>query len=258
MNSRPSPLLPLATIVAAIAVILAACGSTPDPSTGSPQPATPTPTTVAQAPTPAPTTPAPPATPSAVPTANPQPTTRPTPQPTFSPREAALVDLLRPDVRHDCAPRRVGLPAGASHGVECRPSAGPAARVGVYAFANDHDAAVAYFARLAEHGVKPLTGDCVQNKPGDNAWMPGDLEPEVFDDPDAVIVDGKAYMAQRNGCFLDGGTANVRLTCNGGIYIGILGRSDDLAELVDWAWTYAPGVELSMPDAPGICHYLLG
>jgi hypothetical protein len=262
MNSRPSPLLPLATVVAAIAVALAACSSTPSP-TGAPQPVTASPTTVAQGPTPTPAAAAPSATPlpepTAEPIATPKPTTRPTPQPTFSPREAALVDLLRQDAKERCAPRRSDLPSGVSAGIECRPTNGPAARVGVYVYPTDHDAAAAYFARLAEHGVKPLTGDCVQGTPGDNAWMPGDLEPELEGDTDgAIVIDGKGYMAQRNGCFLDGGTANVRITCDGGIYIGILGRSGDIAELFDWAWTHAPDAEPEMPNGPGICDYLNG
>jgi hypothetical protein len=239
--------------------VLAACGSTPASPTATPPAATPVPTTVAQAPTPAPTKPAPPATPSAQPAATPEPTAKPAPQPTFSPREAALVDLLRADAKERCAPRRANMPDGVSAGIECRPTDGPAARVGVYSYPTDRDAATAYFARLAEHGVKPLTGDCVQGTPGDNAWMPGDLEPELDNDTDnAVFVEGKGYMTERNGCFLDSGTANVRITCDGGIYIGILGRSDDIATLFDWAWTHAPAAEPEMPDGPGICDYLRG
>ena len=49
-----------------------------------------------------------------------------------------------------------------------------------------------------------ISGDCVKGVPGDNAWLPGDLEPELRDDPDAVVIDDNAYMAQRDGCFLDG------------------------------------------------------
>jgi hypothetical protein len=251
MHSRPSASLLLAAIVAVAAILSAACS----PTAGGPRASE----AIASPPASLPASPTagPPATPSAEPTANPEPTTAPTPQPTFTPREQALLDMIRPDAREACTPHRANLPEAAA-GVECRPAKGPAARVGFYAYANDHDAATAYFARLAEHRVKPLSGDCVKGVPGDNAWLPGDLEPELRDDPDAVVIDDNAYMAQRDGCFLDGGTANVRLTCDGGIYVGVLGRSDDLAALFDWTWSYAPGVEPSIPGAPGLCHYLQG
>jgi hypothetical protein len=179
------------------------------------------------------------------------------PAPTFTAAEKALLAQIRPDARKDCAPRRADLPKKATAGVECRPSNGPAARVGFYAFPSDRLAALAYFDRLAEFGVKPLTGDCFHGVPGDLAWTPGDGEPELEDDPDSgIVIDGYAYIVYRDGCFVDDeGMANIRITCGGGVYVGVLGRTADLGALSHWTETNAPGVEVSVPSVPGICYF---
>ncbi len=60
------------------------------------------------------------------------------------------------------------------------------------------------------------------------------------------------WVVGRSGCFLDDdGTANVRLTC-GPTYIGIVGRSGDLAALDEWAWRSEAG-QVPSGDPPGIC-----
>ena len=51
--------------------------------------------------------------------------------------------------------------------------------------------------------------------------------------------------------------ANFRATCWGftGTYVGVLGRTSDLAALEAWAWEYPDDVEQSTPGPPGICPY---
>jgi hypothetical protein len=263
MRNRPPLLLATAAIV--VASLVAACGSSvaPAPSgkpvvsippvaspSGPPPAATPdpaTPTSSPARPTAEPPAPAP---------AKPTNPTQP-PAPKFTAAEKALLAQIRPDARKDCAPRRSNLPKKAIAGVECRPSKGPAARVGFYAFPSDRLAAQTYFDRLAEHGVKPLTGDCHHGAPGDLAWTPGDGERELEGDPDSgIVIDGYAYVVYRDGCFVDDeGTANIRVTCGGGVYVGVLGRTADLRALSQWTETNAPGLEVSVPSAPGICYF---
>jgi hypothetical protein len=129
------------------------------------------------------------------------------------------------------------------------------ARVGVYAFPSNRSAALAYFDRLAGYGVRPMTGDCWIGRTSDGAWTPGDLEPDIANDPDyGIVYGGKPYSVLRAGCYVDeGGHANMRTTCGDGIYIGVLGRTDDIAKLTRWTWEYATGIEEPTPMPPGIC-----
>jgi hypothetical protein len=107
-------------------------------------------------------------------------------------------------------------------------------------------------ARMAEAGVTANAGDCVQDRPGDTPWVPGDDEGDVSD-PGVFVWEGAVLASERTGCFLDeNGTANVRVTC-GQAYVGILGTRSDLSALLDWAWSYPEGYEPGTPDAPGIC-----
>ena len=231
-----------------IAVLLAAC-STP---AGSPIPTDPpaSPSQNAQSPTPSE-----PAAPTPVePTAEP---TDPSPPGDFTEAEQMLLKRIRPDARRDCAPRRTELPDGATGGVECQPAEGIAARVGMYQFATDQEAARAYFARMADEEVAPRSGDCGAGVEGDAAWTPGDEEGLVSGDAwDGVTVDGEDYIVFRYGCFLnDAGLPNYRATCGNGLYVGILGRTGTLGELFRWAWENAPDAPMNTPGAPGICYY---
>jgi hypothetical protein len=150
----------------------------------------------------------------------------------FSPDEELLVEGLREDARVDCSPRRSELPERAYAGIECRPSTGPAARVGVYAFNGGDDALRAYFDRLADYGVDPETGNCWEGIPGDGFWG-GDTG-----------VDNSLNEIYRQGCFLDeDGQANVRFTgLAESVYVGIVGQSwTSIPELLDWAWAGGQG-----------------
>ena len=171
--------------------------------------------------------------------------------PTFSPAEAALIAGLRPDAAIGCAPRRTRLPTRAVSGVECRVNAAVVKRIGLYGFHDARDAAMTYLERLASYGVAPATGDCAARTEGDRAWQPGDgtAGPEagrVFFDKSGPWVVG------RIGCFHDeNGKANARVTC-GSIYVGILGRDDDLADVDRWARSL-PGSAVAAGERPGIC-----
>jgi len=94
-----------------------------------------------------------------------------------------------------------------------------------------------------DNGVNPRTGDCLAGIPGDSSW------PKYLPDEDEDL----GYRAERSGCFLDQrGIANVRLTCYGSLYVGILGKNADIAGLYKWAWRVADG-DSTDRDPPGIC-----
>ena len=62
------------------------------------------------------------------------------------------------------------------------------------------------------------------------------------------VIDGLPYLPSRLGCFRDQfGTANIRVTCEDGTYIGVLGRTNNIRDLT--AWAYHPALE----GEPGIC-----
>ena len=172
--------------------------------------------------------------------------------PAFSPQEAALQTGLRADAAIGCAPRRTDLPALAIAGIECRINGAAAARVGAYGFRNAQDATATYLDRLASYKVRPRTGSCGTGTAGDEAWMPGDGSAGGID-PSLRFTNGSgSWAVGRSGCFADeNGIANVRATC-GSTYIGILGRTDDLASLHRWVWRSASG-PLDPGEPPGIC-----
>jgi hypothetical protein len=164
----------------------------------------------------------------------------------FSAAEKRLVEALRADVRVGCAPRRTDLPQDAVAGVECRVKTALVDRVGIYSFKEEieSDAALqAYLVRLVDSGVNPRTGDCLSGVPGDSSW------PRYLPDEDADL----GYRPERSGCFIDeNGIANIRLTCYGSLYVGVLGRTADIAGLYNWSWRVADG-ESTHRDPPGIC-----
>jgi hypothetical protein len=164
----------------------------------------------------------------------------------FSAAEKRLVEALRADVRVGCAPRRTDLPQDSVAGLECRIGSALVDRVGIYSFKEEieTDAALqAYLVRLVDNGVKLRAGDCDAGIPGDRAW------PDYLPDEDADL----GYRAERSGCFFDeNGIANVRLTCYGSLYVGVLGKTADIAALYKWSWRVADG-ESTHRDPPGIC-----
>lgn len=216
-----------------------ACGTSPTPSrpvaeapaTSAPSPTAPlSPSAVEASSTPAPT---------------PTPLPRPTKRPTFTERERETLENLRSDARIDCTPRRSNLPTNADSGVECRVHSALVDRVGIYSFADPRFARAAYLTTLTESGVELQHGDCAAGEPGDAAWS---VDQVAGDDEDDL-------PPMRAGCFFNElGIANVRVTCGGGIYIGILGQDDDLVSLWEWAWRVANGTSTNR-DAPGICAF---
>ena len=236
----------------AVLVLVAACsGSVPAP-TGSASPSpiaaqSPAPSAAPTAsPAASPSAPASSSAPSDVP-----PAATPSPKPVvFSAAERRLVDALRADTRIGCAPRRTDLPEHAIAGIECRVNSGLVDRVGVYGFEGKLDSAgnevgsavQAYLARLSDVGVSPKSGDCKAGTSGDRSW------PDYLPDTD----DSGGPRAERSGCFLDAGVANVRLTCYGDVYMGVLGKTADIKALNTWTWRIAAG-EDTHRDPPGLC-----
>jgi hypothetical protein len=110
--------------------------------------------------------------------------------------------------------------------------------------------ALVYLDRMTQAGVTLREGDCYDGRAGDTSWIPGDGE----DFSTFVEYRGQRYNAERVGCFLnENGIANVRLTCGGAIYIGVLGRNEDLAGLSEWIGAFAPYAPRDIPSPPGIC-----
>jgi hypothetical protein len=115
-----------------------------------------------------------------------------------------------------------------------------------------------YVQRITQYDVALESGDCAAGTPGDSSWF-------VTHDPPAASM-------LRSGCFVNENEhANVRLTCLPnfgdvpGMYVGVLGASDDLAGLYDWAWgdaewrEYVYEFHVVYPDEPhgpqpAICH----
>jgi hypothetical protein len=160
----------------------------------------------------------------------------------FSDDEANLLAVIRADARVACEPRRVDLPPRAIAGVECTPNTALVARVGAYLFRGDRDAETTYLEKLAEYGVRPLTGDCQAGTAGDSSWTRDDGPTD------------STPRRGRHGCFLnEDGIANYRATCAGNTYVGILGKNKDLKALFQWATRFPGGPEGGMPSAPGIC-----
>ena len=181
------------------------------------------------------------------------PTLRPTaPAPTLSPGEETLTFYVREDVARVCQPRRTDLPPGATAGIECSVESDLVERVGVYAFEGWADQVAAYRGRMDAAGIEPRSGDCRRGVPGDDNYWGVDEEAYVPYSPESqeygIVVDGLPYLQNRIGCFLDQfGNANVRVTCDYGTYIGVLGRTNNLRDLT--AWVYHPALD----GEPGIC-----
>jgi hypothetical protein len=245
---------PRTSIVATLAIglLIAACSSTPTaaPATPSPVPSG-APSAAASS---GPATPTPSSTPVTTPAPSAAPSALPTPAETafdYKAAEQRLIDALRVDARVNCAPRRANLPDFAIAGVECRVGTALVDRVGVYGFAGHLDssgkevgtALQAYLARLDAAGIKPGTGDCTAGKAGDRSW------PDYLPDEG----DSGGLRAERSGCFIDAGTANVRLTCYDDIYMGVLGKTTNIAALYDWAWKVASN-QRDDRDPPGLCN----
>lgn len=208
MRRRPS-LLALLFIV--VTLIVAACGS--GQATSAP--------TSTTAETPAPTSAS--AEPSAAeaPSAEPEaPAAGPMSVTDFTGPELFLLSGVRDDIVGGCRPV-TELPEGADAGVECE-GAGPVDEIGFYRVADREVANQTYFARLAEHGVSPDSGDCQAGEPGE-----------------LVDIPGNEGFVQRVGCYVDdAGFAAFRIVVPGepdqSVYIGVAGTSDDIGAVSDW------------------------
>lgn len=210
----------LAASLAAVLVV-AACGGATGPS-ASPSEA-PSPTPVPSQPAPASPTPEPSvAPPSEVPSEAPS----EAPAVPTAEEQYLLDGVLRGGV--DCRPVRDELPAGAVAGIECAADDPDVARLGFYLFDDEATMLAAYFARMEAEGIETESGGCIDGE-GEGSYIPYEgLSPD------------------RDGCFInDEGYANYRATRSGSnVYIGILGTSDDMAALADFAW-------LGSQDTPG-------
>jgi hypothetical protein len=208
-----------ASLVAVVAV--AACSAAPIEPSSSPSvpPVVPT-----AAPSGAPPSDAPPS--DAPPAATPRPTTVPVPASPgsledFTPQERYLFDGIRRGAT-ECQPAGGSdeLPRDAIAGVECFSDDPGVARIGFYLFENDADMLDAYKSRMQAEGVALESGNCRDGE-HEGAYTPGEGE-----------------IASRHGCFInEEGYANYRATQPGWhVYIGILGSTDDMPYLEDFAW----------------------
>jgi hypothetical protein len=198
------------------AVMLAACTSAPEPTTGA--------TTPSDSVAPSPTTAH-----SPIAVVSPTPPASPTPTPTSSPvvpnaQEKFLLAGIRDDAAVDCAPRRTDLPTRAIAGVECSPRTGSIERVGFYLFDTDKAMLATYFERLAAEGIQRNEGSCFDGE-GEQGYIPGENDAEILD---------------REGCFINEfEIANYRATVPGEhVYIGILGRNANSRDVQDFAWKF--------------------
>ena len=256
-------LLILGVLVVTLVLIDRLTGDGPTGSLPSQVPARPTPTPALSGVTPgelpaARPTRAPPA------TTNPTATTpgsgaRPRPAASFSDEEAALSNTLRVDATVNCAPRRTDLPTGAFAGVECRPSAGPAERVGIYGLDDEREAALVYLERMTQAGVRLGDSNSCVDGGFDTLWVLGEDDLLVEESESAVEYQGALYDVHRWGCFInEDGVANIRVLCGGGLYVGVLGRSGDMDALLEWTQESPDGsgdtsIDVDGWHPPGIC-----
>ena len=174
-----------------------------------------------------------PAVPSAAPSAAP-PSLAPQPSPTtdpvpaspgsladFTDQERYLFDGIRRGATQ-CQPAGGSdeLPRDAIAGVECFSDEPGVARIGYYLFESDDDMLDAYIFRMQAEGVALDSGSCRDGE-HEGAYTPGE-----------------GLVLSRHGCFLnEEGFANYRATQPGWhVYIGILGSTDDMVSLEDFAW----------------------
>jgi hypothetical protein len=124
----------------------------------------------------------------------------------------------------DCAPARTDLPPRAIAGIECRADDHAVAKVGFFLFKTDKDTLNAYLQRMTAEGLELETGGCIDGE-GEGAYVPWE---------------GPGIAPWRNGCFINhAGYANFRATLPGShVYIGVLGRTANMAALADFAWKF--------------------
>jgi len=142
---------------------------------------------------------------------------------TPTPQEAQLLFGLRRDAYAACAPLREALPPRAIAGIECHPAAEGVDRLSLYLFENEPALVETYLARLADHGVEPRSGTCIDGN-SEAGYLPGDGVTE-------------ALVSERESCFLDElGLAHYEATLPPFVLVGIDGTDADPAELLRWAW----------------------
>jgi hypothetical protein len=207
-----------AMVVAVIALAACAAPTTPSPSGDASIPSAEPTVTPSPVPTPEPSpvvTPRP-----SDPAATPTPRPRPTERPLSETEKYLLAGVLRGAV--DCQPVRTDLPPKSSAGIECASDDPGVARVGFYYFERDEDLLAAYAARMIREGVALDSGPACDEGESEGPYIP-------WDGPDMAPF--------RYGCFINGeGYANLRLTTGSAVYIGILGRTDDMESLYEFAF----------------------
>ena len=218
--------MPKLALAASFVVILILVGCAA-PTAPSPSPSTPavvaTPTPVGPTIAPSPSvTPQPTAAPTEAPIASPS--AKPTPRP--RPALNATEKYLKAGIVHsavDCRPVRDALPSHSIGGIECASDNAGIARIGFYLFGNDQDMLEAYYARIDREGLKIGSGADCYGTGGESEYVPsGDDGPAPY----------------RHACFInDQGFANYRLTLpDSHVYVGMLGRSNDMRVLDDTAF----------------------
>ena len=208
---------PALLLIAAIVVAACSAGTVNEPASSAP-PVGPSASPSAAILTPPPS--ATPLPPTHAPTEPPAATPRPTAA-GFTHAEQDLLDgVQRGTVNCQPAGRDSELPKNAVAGIECDSTDPAVARVGFYVFANDEDMLATYLARMQAEGVKVESGSCNEGE-SEHAYIPDE-----------------GFATDRAGCFLNAdGFANYRYTLSGNhVYVGLLGKSNNLAGLENFAW----------------------
>ena len=146
----------------------------------------------------------------------------PTPVPALNRAEDDLVFGIRRDVGASCAAVREGLPAGATAAVTCTTSTTIAQSLSLVRFDNDRQLLDAYFGGLANRGVAPRSGGCVDGTSGEDAYWPGD-EPE-------------APIPARQACIVEGSVTIVLVTMVPAVLAEIHASDVNPQAVQEWLW----------------------
>ena len=143
--------------------------------------------------------------------------------------EDALLFGVRRDAAVDCQPERNGLPDGARAAVTCQPANGFVTRLTLVSWDSEERLMDAYFNALADNGVQPRSGDCVEGE-GEAGYLPGD--------------DAGLEVHGRQGCFRLGGEIVMLITYPPDVLAEVHGSGESMDSLPGWVW-------LGNQDVPG-------
>lgn len=158
----------------------------------------------------------------------------------------------RPPVRRATATRNDSsnsVNATTIAAVECRPKVAPVSRVGFHYFERSEQASAAYMSRIRDEGLN-LDDRARASRYEGPMW---DCDDEV--ESASIAPDPKCEQFREAGFINGSGYANYRAVFDR-LYIGILGTTDDVKGLRNWAWSSEhwpeppPGEMGEVPEVP--------